>query len=37
MARTRSTIEEKIKMQQIIVSKTKGKYKAAFNELERHM
>ena len=35
--RTRSTIEEKIEAQKLIVSKAKDKYKAAVNELERLM
>ena len=33
--RTRSTIEEKIEAQKLIVSKAKDKYEAAVNELER--
>ena len=35
--RTRSTIEEKIEAQKLIVSKAKDKYEAAVNELERLM
>ena len=35
--RTRSTIEEKIGAQKLIVSKAKDKYEAAVNELERLM
>ncbi len=35
--RTRSTIEEKIEVQKLIVSKAKDKYEAAVNELERLM
>ena len=35
--RTRSTIEEKIEAQKLIVSKAKDKYEAAVNEFERLM
>ena len=35
--RTRSTIEDKIEAQKLIVSKAKDKYETAVNELERLM